>query len=167
MYCSFCGNEIPSESAACPHCHKVLNNSDINNTAYTFNGMPYMPNSARQNQQPYNPYQPPYNPNPYQFIDYSPAGAGIKVLSFFIPLAGIILYFVDRDRKPNSAKSCLKMALISIGIQVALWILWFLFVILIASVGISSGFDSEYAESETRIYYGLIEPFLSRLSMFL
>ena len=36
----------------------------------------------------------------------------LKVLCFFIPIIGVILYFVDRDKYPGRAKEVLKFALI-------------------------------------------------------
>ncbi len=43
---------------------------------------------------------------------------GLNVLSFFIPLVGIIMYFVNRKEKPIRSKSNLKSALIGLGVQV-------------------------------------------------
>lgn len=58
----------------------------------------------------------------------------LKVLSFFIPMAGIILYFVDRDKKPVSAKQCLKMAMISICSYFAFVFLMFIFIFTLAAL---------------------------------
>jgi hypothetical protein len=43
---------------------------------------------------------------------------GLKVLSFCIPLAGAILYFVKKDKEPVAAKSACNMALIGFGVGI-------------------------------------------------
>lgn len=43
----------------------------------------------------------------------STATTGEKVLSFLIPIAGIILYCVNKDKKPKAAKTCLKVGVIT------------------------------------------------------
>lgn len=57
---------------------------------------------------------------------------GLKVLSFFIPLIGIILYAVYSSDKPQSAKAYGKMALISFCIGFGSYILLYFFIFLIA-----------------------------------
>lgn len=91
-------------------------------------------NTQRQNhyaqQQYYNipPQQPPYNYNiPPQFYPpYPPyeqkANAGLAVLSWFIPLAGLVIYLTEKDTKPKTAKACGKCALASVIINVVLTI---------------------------------------------
>lgn len=49
---------------------------------------------------------------------------GLNLLSWFVPLAGIILYFVNREEKPIQSKSNLKCAIISVIVNIALIILW-------------------------------------------
>lgn len=48
---------------------------------------------------------------------------GLKVLSFCIPLAGAIIYFVKKDNEPVAAKSACNMALIGFGIGIVLQII--------------------------------------------
>ena len=48
---------------------------------------------------------------------------GIAVISFFIPLVGLILYLLFRDRFPMKARSAGKGALIGVGVSIALSIL--------------------------------------------
>ena len=48
---------------------------------------------------------------------------GLKILSFCIPLAGAILYFVKKENEPIAAKSACTMALWGVGVGIALNVL--------------------------------------------
>lgn len=48
---------------------------------------------------------------------------GLQILSFCIPLAGAVLYFVYKKDKPNSAKTACYAALIGFGLGIVLNIL--------------------------------------------
>ena len=52
------------------------------------------------------------------------ATTGMKVLSLLIPLAGLILFFMDRDNKPLAAKDELKFAGIGFAIGLVLWLMF-------------------------------------------
>lgn len=45
---------------------------------------------------------------------------GLNILSFFVPLAGIIMYFCMKEKTPIKAKGIIKWALISIVISVVM-----------------------------------------------
>ncbi|REC55657.1 MULTISPECIES: hypothetical protein [Chryseobacterium] len=47
---------------------------------------------------------------------------GLKVLSFCIPLAGAIIYFVKKENEPVAAKSACNLALIGLAVNVVLTI---------------------------------------------
>ena len=49
---------------------------------------------------------------------------GFAVLGFFIPLVGLILYLVWKDKTPKKAKSAGKGALIGFCVSVAFWIIY-------------------------------------------
>ena len=49
---------------------------------------------------------------------------GLAVLGFFIPLAGLILYIVNKDTTPLKAKSAGKGALIGFCVNLALTLLY-------------------------------------------
>ena len=51
------------------------------------------------------------------------ASTGMKVLSFLIPLAGLILFIVDKDKKPAVAKDELMWAGIGFGVGIVLYII--------------------------------------------
>lgn len=42
------------------------------------------------------------------------ASTGLAILSFFIPLVGLILFFVKKNKQPKTAKACITAAAISI-----------------------------------------------------
>ena len=48
---------------------------------------------------------------------------GLKILSFCIPLAGAIIYFVKKDKEPVAAKSACTFALIGLGVNIVLTII--------------------------------------------
>ena len=93
----------------------------------TYGQQPYGQQSYQQpyGQQYGQPYGQPYRQQPYG-VQTEPdvASTGMKVLCFLIPLVGIILYFTEKDRYPNKAKSLLKISLISWGIGIVLSIIY-------------------------------------------
>lgn len=48
---------------------------------------------------------------------------GLKVLSFCIPLAGAIIYFIKKDKEPVAAKSACTFALIGLGVNIVLTVI--------------------------------------------
>lgn len=52
------------------------------------------------------------------------SSTGLNVLSFFIPLAGLIIYLMDRDRMPLRAHAVGKWTLIGVGVSVGCMILY-------------------------------------------
>jgi hypothetical protein len=47
-------------------------------------------------------------------------GVGLTILSFCIPLAGLILYFVKKEKTPAAAKTAITAAAIGFGIGIVL-----------------------------------------------
>lgn len=61
---------------------------------------------------------------------------GLNILSFLIPLVGLIIYLTERDRSPRKATSAGKAALWGVGVTVILSMISFFVVFaLISSVG--------------------------------
>lgn len=48
---------------------------------------------------------------------------GWALLGFFVPVAGIVLYFVWKNQKPKTAKKCITGFFVNFGISVVLVIL--------------------------------------------
>ncbi len=68
---------------------------------------------------PFNPQQnEPFNP--FDNKSEEDLSTGLKILSFCIPLAGAIIYFTKKDNEPVAAKSACNMALIGLGVGIAL-----------------------------------------------
>lgn len=84
--------------------------------------------------------------NPYA-MNRDDASAGMKVLCFFIPLIGLIMYFTEKNSYPNKAKSLLKMALIGWGVSIG------------ASILVSV-LSAVFGYTVYSNYYTMIAPFL-------
>ena len=115
-----CGCMISTKATVCPKCGHVISGSTQNNNGSSQSydppqqpvqhGYPPQQQSFPQNYPP----QPPYPPQPQP---EDKASVGLCILSFLIPLAGWILYFVKRDDTPVKAKACSTWAWIGFGIN--------------------------------------------------
>ena len=63
------------------------------------------------------------NPNVNQPQDQEDLEMWMKVLSFCIPIAGAVIYFINKDKAPVKAKSACTMALIGFGVGIVLQII--------------------------------------------
>lgn len=63
-----------------------------------------------------------FGPNPQQLVDDNPSTL-LKVVCFFVPLVALILYLVNKDKKPVSAKAYGKWGLIGLAVNIGLSIL--------------------------------------------
>lgn len=103
------------------------------------NGYTMPPNYGNVPPQYYPPY-PPYYP-PYPPVEQK-ANAGLAVLSWFIPLAGLVIYLTEKDTKPKTAKACGKCALASFIINVVLVVLIYVVFFIVLGVVIPNAYDS-------------------------
>lgn len=59
----------------------------------------------------------------------------LSLISFFVPILGIIYYALERNRVPVRAKKCLNMSILSIvliiGIAVSVYVISFIFMVLV------------------------------------
>lgn len=111
--------------------------SNNGNPIPPFYSTPYSPMSGpqaksdtRRNAPPTMPVNASVNTNRSGIPNYGPSNGTAKeedkksvplnLVSWFVPLAGIILYFVNRDDKPIRSKSNIKCALISLIVNVLL-----------------------------------------------
>ena len=51
------------------------------------------------------------------------SNVGWALLGFFVPVAGIVLYFVWKNQKPKTAKKCITGFFVNLGISIILVIL--------------------------------------------
>lgn len=93
MFCKKCGKEICDEAVVCPHCGCATGN----------------------------PF--PLSSNLNGNAEKDASNLGLAILSFFIPVVGLILYLVWRQDYPLKAKSAGKGALISVIVDAALSVL--------------------------------------------
>ncbi len=106
MYCAKCGTALVN--GKCPACGRIENqNTNLNNNPSV--------------QQPV-----------YVFKEQDSKSAGYSILSFFIPLIGLILYCVWKDQFPIRAKECGKWALINVGISLFSFITIFFISVLVS-----------------------------------
>lgn len=98
MFCKNCGTNLPDGTAFCTSC-------GANQTA----GTPATNNAVN------NP-APTYQAQPSP-VKEDKINIGLNILSWFIPIFGIIYYFVKRNERPKEAKGTLKTALISCGVN--------------------------------------------------
>ncbi len=100
------------------------------------------PNYQQNYQQPnyQQNYQQPYNqiPNQQFYPPYQPpmeqkASVGFAILSFLVPLAGLIIYLTMKDKRPKTAKTSGICALVS-------FILEIVFVIIVYVAGFATIF---------------------------
>lgn len=87
----------------------------------------YQGQNTYQNQNQYQ-YQNQYqNPYPYQGQQMPPkeekASVGLAILSFIFPIAGLIIFLVDKDKRPKTAKVSGICALVSFILGVVITIL--------------------------------------------
>ena len=113
-YCVYCGNELSSEAAACPHCGCAVDR----------------PNSPP----PPPPYQPcqPYAPPP---ADPDEPNTGLNIIAFLIPAIGAIVYLLKYQQYPIQAKSLGKWALIGFALRTAASVLLFIFFFTLSFLG--------------------------------
>jgi hypothetical protein len=122
MFCPNCGAQAEA-GTICPNCGAFIQASAPQSAP------------APQQQQPYGqqPYQQPYAPQPpYGAPIQDVPNTGLNFLGCCIPLAGLIMWAVMKDQTPNKAKAIGKWTLIGVGINILLWIIYF--ILLVAGV---------------------------------
>ena len=143
MYCNKCGSNVAEGTKFCPTCGNDLsaaqneqvvaeqptanvetnvNEGMVNNVA-----QPAMPETFEQ------PVNNAEQPTP---VKEDKANIGLAILSWFIPLAGLIIFIVQKDKSPKTAKVSGICALISFLLSLLVVVLSFVFVI--GAIGVAS-----------------------------
>ena len=148
MFCKNCGQPLEDGALFCANCNAPVEGFSAGNAAQPqtppvnagnpYSAQPQAPYGAPQQpydapQQPYGAPQQPYGYPGQPMVSQEPASMGLRVLCWFFPIVGIILYFVQKDEKPVYAKQCGKAALISIIVNIALS---FVYTIVVTVIGV-------------------------------
>jgi hypothetical protein len=120
------------------------------------------PPQQNYQQQNYNNYQQPYNqqaPNqpvypPYQPPQEQKASVGFAILSFLIPLAGLIIFLTQKDKRPKTAKTSGICALVSFILNIIIIIASYAFA---GAALFSAADDYSYDYSYDDTYYEFYE----------
>lgn len=143
MFCKSCGQQMDDFALACPKC----------GAASTTQAPPPPPPTQQYQPPAYQPpqyqapqYQAPVYQQPYQAQPVAdvPSG-GMKLLSFCIPLVGLILYLTWKDQKPISAKAMGKAALIGFIVSFVLSIAYYIIVFVVIGASSSYNYSSYYS----------------------
>lgn len=116
MFCSKCGKEVSDDSLYCESCgSRVGNTTGYQNSEYQNTGYK---NTGYQNTD--------YQNTGYQYQNMGPAkldknSIGLNILSFFIPIVGLVLYLVNRKTSPIKAKGIGIWALVGFIVNVILY----------------------------------------------
>lgn len=103
MYCKWCGNKIDENSKFCPNCGKeVLTSNDDSQSVISHDS---------------------------NMVKGEKANVWFAVLSFFIPLAGLIVFLVKKDKEPKTAKVSGICAIVGFLLSFVLSIILFFLVI--------------------------------------
>ncbi len=81
---------------------------------------------SQQTPPPQYGYGAPYGYPPS--VEEDKPDTALNVLSFFIPILGLVLYFVEKDKKPIKAKAALKWAIASWIASAVFLVIYFIFV---------------------------------------
>lgn len=121
MYCSSCGEKNEENAQICTNCGAALSSSTHS--------------EPEQSKEPFQP-EPMQEEKSAQQPVQDKANIGINIITFcFMPLLGIIMYFVWKGEKPIAAKSALMWGLIAIGV----WIVFYIIIGIL--VGIAGSID--------------------------
>lgn len=125
-YCTYCGTCLKDDNCFCPNCGSKCNdNKNSNNSEYT---IPY----ERQ-------------ANNFNHKEEDKSNGGLNLISFFLPLVGLILFLIWQDDYPLKAKGCGKWALIGVVTSFVISIVAIVFFRII--------FGSIWSDFFTRILY--------------
>lgn len=144
MFCKNCGQQVDDLALACPKCGTATTAQAQAPPPPQYQQPVYQqPNYQQPNyQQPV--YQQPVYQQPYPAapVNDVPSG-GMKLLSFCIPILGLILYLTWKDQKPVSAKAMGKAALIGFILGIVVSVAYYIIVFVVIGAA-SYGDYSDY-----------------------
>ena len=120
MYCNKCGASVAEGTKFCPSCGNDLtaiqNNQVVEQPTTNVGVVNNVEQPVTQETviQPVNNEAQPVTPTATQTaVKEDKANVGLAILSWFIPLAGLIIFIVQKDKSPKTAKVSGICALIS------------------------------------------------------
>ena len=111
MYCPNCGSQNSDQAAFCVNCGSPLKNTPENAATPPPPPIPPNPNPG------YQQYNAP-RPGPEDKADTI-----LSIVAFCFPIVGLILYFVWKDSRPNSAKQICTASAIGFGVGVVFYLI--------------------------------------------
>ena len=136
MYCSKCGNQIDDKAVVCTKCGCIAN-SELYHAA--FNAV----QQKNDTENIENPASDAQNNNQENSINNTSAKsnntedkpiAGFSVLSFFIPLFGIIIFCAEHKTKPIASKRYLFWSIASIVLSILFTLAFFVTMVVMVAV---------------------------------
>ena len=115
MYCKHCGNQLPDGALYCPSCG--ASNKDDYFDEPVKDVYSYSTNDAQSTS------------------DGDTGRFAWAVLGFFVPIAGLILYFVLRRNKPRTAKKALIGAIVGFAVEVTVSIIYAIIAVVLGFAG--------------------------------
>lgn len=115
MFCQNCGAEVGDNYEFCPECGTPLYKGEDDATTYEESARNDLTRDNQNNG---------YSNSTYSNSEVVDSGsAGWAILSFFIPIVGLILFLVWKDTKPKSAKSAAIGAIVSVALAILIRIM--------------------------------------------
>ncbi|MCH5320573.1 MAG: zinc ribbon domain-containing protein [Eubacterium sp.] len=118
-YCQNCGSPLPEGAVNCPNCNanaqSAENDANVQQAESNVNAQPTENNVSDNQPYNYGTYQQGFNQNNMYGMppQEEKANVGLAILSFFIPIAGLIIFLTQKDKKPKTAKASGICALVS------------------------------------------------------
>lgn len=149
-------------------------------------GYQQTPPPPNYNQQGYNPYGAPqgkycprcgnlcdpnavicvkcgmsFGPMPQQNVDDTPSTL-LKVVCFFVPIVALVLYLVEKDKKPISAKEYGKWGIIGIAVNVGFSLLSSIFTTILGLFNVGNSYVYDF-EDYGDYYYQILANIISMI----
>lgn len=127
MNCKWCGKEVDQNSKFCPNCGREILGDNVNNINQNVSDINPEEKLGNLTQEDQNLNQERIN-NVEEKVN-----VWLAILSYFVPIAGLIIFLVKKDKEPKTAKASGICALVSFLINMILIVVIFLFMSFAAS----------------------------------
>lgn len=130
MNCKWCGKEVDQNSKFCPNCGREILGDNVNNinqnvsSIKTEENVNTFGNLSQESQN--------FNQESINSVEEK-ANVWLAILSYFVPIAGLIIFIVKKDKEPKTAKASGICALVSFIINTILIVAIFFFMSFVTS----------------------------------